>query len=301
LGKGEEQTGGRERFSILGNLFESVVGAIYISEGTEAAKDFVLRQLGDELERAAVGESLVDYKSTLQERVQKEFGVLPTYRLARSSGPDHDKEFVVEVYVGETKLSEGKGKSKKQAEKSAAAKALEHLGGTLPGAEPIQGDEWARVESKPGNERSKNIPPNGRIMAIDPGERRIGVALSDELRLIAQPLTTIENVGACAAAQRIAELVTDHQVKAVVVGLPRGLDGREGASASLARKIGDEVRKSVNVPVVFWDERLSTVASERHLIETGVRRKDRREIVDQYAAAWILEGYLEHLRQSTRL
>ena len=298
LGKGEEQTGGRRRFSILGNLFESVVGAIYISEGIEPAKGFVLKQLTEDLERAAAGESLIDYKSNLQERAQRDFGKLPSYRLVGTSGPDHDKEFVVEVYVGDTLLSVGKDKSKKKAEKAAAAQALECLDRARPESERIQGNNSEQVNSRPQRKRSKEIPPKGRIMAIDPGGSRIGVALSDDLRLIAQPLTTIQNTSASAVTRQIGDLVKDHQVAAVVVGLPRGLDGREGTSASLARKIGDHVRESVKVPVVFWDERFSTVASERHLIQFGVRRKDRRKIVDQFAAAWILEGYLEHLRHS---
>ncbi|MFH1743378.1 MAG: ribonuclease III [bacterium] len=299
LGKGEEQTGGRNRFSILGNLYESVVGAIYLSQGIEAAKSFVLQQLDDELELAAAGESIIDYKSNLQERTQRDYGVLPSYRLLRSTGPDHDKEFIVQVYVGDILLSEGVGKSKKKAEKVAAKNALVSLGETQDKAE-----ETAVAESEPdppGPLQTKPvtaIPPEGRILAVDTGEKRIGIALSDELRLISQPLVTIENTNASEFTQRMEALVKEHEAVAVIVGLPRTLSGREGNSASLARKIGDRLRRHLGIPVILWDERLSTVASERHLIESGVRRRDRREIVDQCAAAWILEGYLEYLRQS---
>ncbi len=127
LGKGEEQTGGRTRFSILGNLFESVVGAIHLSCGIESSKAFVLEQLGEEIEKAVRGESIVDYKSKLQELVQKEYGVLPSYRMISAEGPDHDKDFIVEVYVRDEKLGRGEGKSKKRAEKSAACDALNRL------------------------------------------------------------------------------------------------------------------------------------------------------------------------------
>lgn len=128
LGKGEEQTGGRVRTSILGNLFESVVGAIHLSCGIETASRFVIDQLRDEIEKTARGESILDYKSILQELVQKRFGVLPTYRVASAVGPDHDKDFVVEVLVRSERIGEGYGKSKKRAEKDAAANALETLG-----------------------------------------------------------------------------------------------------------------------------------------------------------------------------
>lgn len=127
LGKGEEQTGGRTRSSILGNLFESVVGAIHIACGAEASKQFVLNELSEELELAASGNSLIDYKSDLQEQTQRDFGVLPCYRLVSSEGPDHDRVFVIEVSVKGDRLGRGKGKSKRRAEKAAAADALEYL------------------------------------------------------------------------------------------------------------------------------------------------------------------------------
>lgn len=127
LGKGEEQTGGRSRFSILGNLFESVVGAIHLACGIEASKQFVRDQLDEEIEKSVRGESIIDYKSKLQEMIQKEYGVLPMYRLVSAVGPDHDKDFVVEVYVREKRIGRGQGKSKKRAEKSAASDALSSL------------------------------------------------------------------------------------------------------------------------------------------------------------------------------
>lgn len=127
LGKGEEQTGGRTRFSILGNLFESVVGAIHLSGGMECSKQFINDQLEDEIERAVRGESIIDHKSILQEQVQKQFGVLPLYRLVSTTGPDHDKDFVVEVHVKELCIGHGEGKSKKRAETAAASGALDFI------------------------------------------------------------------------------------------------------------------------------------------------------------------------------
>ena len=142
LGKGEEQTGGRTRHSILGNLFECIVGAIHISKGPDVSKRFILDQLDEELERAASGNSLIDYKSNLQERTQRDFGVLPIYRLLSAEGPDHDKVFAIEVFVNGRSVGKGVGKSKRQAEKDAAATALEalesyaRLRGSEPDAEP---------------------------------------------------------------------------------------------------------------------------------------------------------------------
>lgn len=124
LGRGEEQTGGRTRFSILGNLFESIVGAIHLSCGIEASTQFVLKQVTAEIEKAVRGESIVDYKSKLQELIQREYGVLPAYKLVSAIGPDHDKDFVIEVYIRDRQIGRGEGKSKKSAEKAAAADAL---------------------------------------------------------------------------------------------------------------------------------------------------------------------------------
>ncbi|MBN2325664.1 MAG: ribonuclease III [Candidatus Omnitrophica bacterium] len=124
LGKGEEQTGGRSRFSILGNLFESIVGAIHLACGIDASKHFVRKQLDKEIEKAVRGESIIDYKSKLQEMIQKQYGVLPSYRLLSAVGPDHDKDFVIEVFVRDKRIGTGQGKSKKRAEKAAAADAL---------------------------------------------------------------------------------------------------------------------------------------------------------------------------------
>ena len=127
LGKGEEQTGGRTRFSILGNLFESVTCAIHLSCGMEHCKRFINEQLSDEIEKVVRGESIIDHKSLLQEQVQKIYGVLPSYRLISSTGPDHDKDFIVQVFIREIRVGHGEGKSKKRAETFAAADALEYI------------------------------------------------------------------------------------------------------------------------------------------------------------------------------
>ncbi len=125
LGKGEVMTGGRQRPSILSDAFESVIAAIYLDAGMEEAKRFVLRFVSKTSTDAA---KATDYKTMLQEVIQKNPDEHLTYRLAAQSGPDHDKEFTVEVYLNSNCIGTGKGSSKKKAEQSAAKEALELMG-----------------------------------------------------------------------------------------------------------------------------------------------------------------------------
>lgn len=125
LGKGEERTGGRSRPSILADAFEALIGAIYLDGGLESAKNFVLKFV----EKAAQQQmSIVDYKTVLQEIIQKNPDEHLTYVLVGESGPDHDKRFEVEVRLNSNVIGYGKGKSKKNAEQQAARQALELMG-----------------------------------------------------------------------------------------------------------------------------------------------------------------------------
>lgn len=124
LGRGEDQTGGRIRPSILANLFEALLGAIYLSLGFDRARELVLRLLLPEILHVASGELVVDHKSILQELAQRSCGTVPRYRVVRTEGPDHDKLFEVEVRLRERMIGAGSGKSKKTAEQKAAAAAL---------------------------------------------------------------------------------------------------------------------------------------------------------------------------------
>lgn len=128
LGKGEEMTGGRERASILADGFEAVTGALFLEGSFDLAKDFLTRTLIRQVEGMTSLEALyTDYKTLLQENIQKESNVPIHYEVVGEEGPDHDKEFYVEVYHGEVILGRGSGKSKKEAEQDAAKKALEKL------------------------------------------------------------------------------------------------------------------------------------------------------------------------------
>ena len=127
LGKGEEATGGRERQTNLADAFESLVGAIFLDQGLDAARDFVLSKLGSHLERVSAEGIGRNYKALLQEFTQAKFKQLPTYRVVEASGPDHDRGFTVEVVLEDRVLGAGSGKSKRAAEMEAARSAWEKL------------------------------------------------------------------------------------------------------------------------------------------------------------------------------
>jgi ribonuclease-3 len=127
LGRGEEATGGRMRQSNLANAMEALIGAIYLDQGLDVAKEFVLSQLKPLLERTRAGAISPNYKALLQESLQKQTQLTPNYRVAEVSGPDHDPQFSVEVVIEGDVLARGTGKSRKAAEVEAARIAWEKL------------------------------------------------------------------------------------------------------------------------------------------------------------------------------
>jgi putative Holliday junction resolvase len=147
----------------------------------------------------------------------------------------------------------------------------------------------------------EGLPPllarEARLLGLDVGTKTIGMALSDVTRSVATPFDTIRRSKFTADAKTIREVVEKNQVGALVIGLPLNLDGSEGPRAQSTRAFARNLAAHVEVPMVFWDERLSTAAVERHLIEADVSRKRRAELVDRMAAAYILQGALERLRR----
>ncbi|MDF2593754.1 MAG: ribonuclease [Clostridia bacterium] len=128
LGKGEEMTGGRERASILADAFEALTGGIFLDGGFDEAKKFLANSLIHQVEKiTSLEEFYTDYKTVLQENIQKESNIPISYEVVSEEGPDHDKNFHVEVYHGTSCLGKGTGKSKKEAEQDAAKKALNNL------------------------------------------------------------------------------------------------------------------------------------------------------------------------------
>ena len=140
----------------------------------------------------------------------------------------------------------------------------------------------------------RDIPPRQRgrrIMALDVGGRRIGVAVSDETRLIATPLRYVLRGRGDEA--EIRALTETWDIEHLVVGMPTGLSGREGPQAADVRSFAEPLAAALNLPLEYWDERLTTTIAEQTLMSTGTRRAKRREQVDAVAAAVILQSYLD--------
>lgn len=135
-----------------------------------------------------------------------------------------------------------------------------------------------------------------RILGLDFGARRIGIAMSDPTGNMAQPLTVIEKSRNDTDIHRIEKLVDEYGVDEVVVGLPVSLSGEIGPQAQAVLEYVEKIKAIIKVPVKTWDERLTTTAAERSLLESEVRRGRRKEIVDKVAAAIMLQGYLDSKR-----
>lgn len=130
-------------------------------------------------------------------------------------------------------------------------------------------------------------------MGLDVGTKTVGVALSDELGWTAQAVTTLRAPGFRGYVEALSALIQEHGVGRVVVGLPLNMDGSEGPRAEASRRFGDGLVKALGLPVEYWDERLSTAAVQRVLIEADLSRAKRKQVVDQAAAVWILQGWLD--------
>jgi putative Holliday junction resolvase len=142
----------------------------------------------------------------------------------------------------------------------------------------------------------RHLGRDARLLGLDVGTKTIGMALSDVTRSVATPFDTIRRTKFTADAKTIREVIEKNQVGALVIGFPLNLDGSEGPRAQSTRAFARNLAVHVAVPMVLWDERLSTAAVERHLIEADASRKRRAEVVDRMAAAYILQGALDRLR-----
>lgn len=142
------------------------------------------------------------------------------------------------------------------------------------------------------------IPATGRIMGLDLGTKTIGVAISDGMRYSATPLETIKRTKFTADAIRLDELIAQNAIVAVILGLPLNMDGSEGPRVQSTRAFARSLAQRITLPIAFWDERLSTSAVTRMMIEADMRRDRRAEVVDKLAASYILQGALDRLRHS---
>lgn len=141
----------------------------------------------------------------------------------------------------------------------------------------------------------ETVPAGARLMALDLGTKTIGVATSDRTRKIATPVETILRKKFTQDAERLLDIAARENIGLILLGLPVNMDGSEGPRAQSTRAFARNLTKLTPIPVVFWDERLSTAAVERMLIEADTSRARRRDVIDKLAAAWMLQAALDSL------
>ncbi|MBI2082752.1 MAG: Holliday junction resolvase RuvX [Deltaproteobacteria bacterium] len=134
-----------------------------------------------------------------------------------------------------------------------------------------------------------------RILALDIGSKTIGVAVSDPMGWTAQPIKTIRRKNRLSDEEEICTLIKEYEIEEILIGLPLHMNGSEGKQVDVVRGFARNLEGKVSVPVKFWDERLSTVAADRSLLEADLSRQKRREVIDKMAAVFILQGYLDSL------
>lgn len=144
------------------------------------------------------------------------------------------------------------------------------------------------------------LPANRAICGLDLGEKTIGFAVSDLRRQVATPITVIRRVKFTEDAARLLALVAERNLAGVILGLPLNMDGSEGPRVQSTRAFARNLVKLTDLPITYWDERLSTVAAERALLEADTSRKRRSEVIDQVAAGYILQGALDRMGYMTR-
>lgn len=135
-------------------------------------------------------------------------------------------------------------------------------------------------------------------MALDVGSRTIGIACSDALLMTAQGIETIRRTSLENDFNRLRELISEFEVHELVVGMPKNMNGTKGERAEKTEEFVEKMKAVIDLPVTFWDERLSTVMAERQLIAADVSRKKRKGVIDKMAAVVILQGYLDRLQFS---
>ncbi len=140
------------------------------------------------------------------------------------------------------------------------------------------------------------LPRGARLLGLDVGTKTVGLALSDTTLTIATPLETLRRGKFAADAEALRRIVAEHNVGGFVVGLPVNMDGTEGPRSQSVRAFAKNLLGKIDLPLAFWDERLSTAAVTRTMIEADLSRARRSELVDKAAAAYILQGLLDHLR-----
>ena len=140
-----------------------------------------------------------------------------------------------------------------------------------------------------------------RILGLDFGSKTVGVAVSDELLITAQGVEIVRRKSPSKLRQtlaRIEEIIAEYKVDRIVLGYPKNMNNTEGERCEKTKEFGDMLARRTGLEVIYWDERLTTVAADRSMMETGIRRENRKEFVDEIAAIFILQGYLDYLSNS---
>ncbi|MEP5732401.1 MAG: Holliday junction resolvase RuvX [Sulfitobacter sp.] len=144
-------------------------------------------------------------------------------------------------------------------------------------------------------EFAQAVPAMRALIGLDLGEKTIGVSVSDSYLSVATPLETVRRKKFSIDAARLAEIIKDRQIGGLILGLPRNMDGSEGPRCQSTRAFARNFDQLTPLPITFWDERLSTVAAEKALLEADTTRKRRAEVIDHVAAGYILQGALDRL------
>jgi putative Holliday junction resolvase len=144
------------------------------------------------------------------------------------------------------------------------------------------------------------MPAFGAVAGLDLGTKTIGVAVSDSMRSVASPLSTIRREKFTLDVAQLLKIITAREIKGIVLGLPINMDGSEGPRCQSTRAFARNLEKLTPLPISYWDERLSTVAAERAMLEADMSRKRRAEVIDHVAAGYILQGALDRLAHIKR-
>ena len=134
------------------------------------------------------------------------------------------------------------------------------------------------------------------ILSVDYGDKRTGIAVCDKLQLLASPVCVLTEWNAEVLAHKIVDIALEKKAEQIVVGLPKNMDGSKGFRADACEELGNIIKSKTDIPIVFWDERLTTVSAHRILSENNVRGKKRKAVVDAVAAVTILQNYIDSLK-----
>ncbi len=141
-----------------------------------------------------------------------------------------------------------------------------------------------------------SLPPMSALVGLDLGDKTIGISVSDRMGTVATPLETIRRKKFTLDAERLMEIIKERNINGILLGLPRNMDGTEGPRCQKTRAFARNLTRLTDLPIGFWDERLSTVAAEKALLEADTTRKRRSEVIDHVAAGYILQGALDRMR-----